>query len=43
MLENQEIFDKYDLLLPSKFDGGYLIVSLYQKTKKLVITLPLVI
>lgn len=33
MFENEELYEKYDLLLPSKFDGGYLIISLYEKIK----------
>src|ERR1700727_1340669 len=32
MLES-EIFQKYDLLLPSKFEGGFLILALYQKIR----------
>lgn len=27
----QELYNKYDLLLPSKFDGGYLIIALEEK------------
>jgi len=33
MLEDDDLFDKYDLLLPSKFNGGFLVISLYQKIK----------
>jgi len=29
----KELYNKYDLLLPSKFDGGYLITALYEKIK----------
>jgi hypothetical protein len=32
-LEN-ELFTKYDLLVPSKFDGGYLIIAIYEKIKR---------
>jgi hypothetical protein len=32
-LNNQEIYDKYDLLLPSKFDGGYLIITIDEKIR----------
>lgn len=32
-MNNKEIYKKYDLLLPSKFDGGYLIIALYEKLK----------
>ncbi|MCX2476920.1 hypothetical protein OQZ33_21480 [Pedobacter sp. MC2016-05] len=32
-MREDSIFLKYDLLLPSKFDGGYLILSLYEKIK----------
>lgn len=30
---NKELYTKYDLLLPSKFDGGYLVIALYEKIK----------
>jgi len=30
---NKELYTKYDLLLPSAFDGGYLIITLYEKIK----------
>lgn len=30
---NKELYDKYDLLLPSKFEGGYLIIALFEKLK----------
>lgn len=30
---NKDLYNKYDLLLPSKFDGGYLIIALYEKIK----------
>lgn len=33
MWGNDEIYEKYDLLLPSKFDGGYLIITLFKKIK----------
>lgn len=29
----KELYIKYDLLLPSKFDGGYLVIALYEKIK----------
>jgi hypothetical protein len=29
----KEIYNKFDLLLPSKFDGGYLVIALYEKIK----------
>jgi hypothetical protein len=29
----EEVYEKYDNLLPSKYEGGYLIISLYQKIK----------
>lgn len=29
----KELYNKYDLLLPSRFDGGYLIIALYEKIK----------
>ncbi|GGB83229.1 hypothetical protein GCM10007424_24080 [Flavobacterium suaedae] len=32
-MKNKELYTKYDLLLPSKFDGGYLIIALYEKIK----------
>jgi hypothetical protein len=32
-MKEESIFHKYDLLLPSKFDGGYLILSLYEKIR----------
>lgn len=32
-MTNKELYTKYDLLLPSKFDGGYLIIALYEKIK----------
>lgn len=33
MKEYNELYLKYDLLLPSKFDGGFLIISIYEKIK----------
>ncbi len=30
---HKDLYNKYDLLLPSKFDGGYLIIALYEKIK----------
>lgn len=30
---SKELYTKYDLLLPSKFDGGYLVIALYEKIK----------
>lgn len=30
---NKDLYIKYDLLLPSKFDGGYLIISLDEEIK----------
>lgn len=32
-MSNQELYDKYDLLLPSKFDGGYLIITIDEKIR----------
>lgn len=32
-MTNKELYTKYDLLLPSKFDGGYLVIALYEKIK----------
>ncbi|WP_344827082.1 hypothetical protein [Rurimicrobium arvi] len=32
-MRKRELYNKYDLLLPSKFDGGYLIIALYEKLK----------
>ncbi len=29
----EALYTKYDLLLPSKFDGGYLVIALYEKIK----------
>ncbi|RNL53144.1 hypothetical protein [Pedobacter jejuensis] len=31
MLNEQDLYSKYDLLLPSRFEGGYLIILLYQR------------
>lgn len=31
MIAPNEIYEKYELLLPAKFDGGYLIIALYDK------------
>ncbi len=31
MSRYKELYNKYDLLLPSKFDGGYLVITLYEK------------
>lgn len=31
MIVPNEIYEKYELLLPAKFDGGYLIIALYDK------------
>jgi hypothetical protein len=33
MPENQELYEKYDLLLPSKYDGGYLILAIDEKVR----------
>ena len=33
MNHHNELYSKYDLLLPSKFDGGYLIVTLHEKIR----------
>lgn len=33
MGKNTELYEKYDLILPPKFDGGYLIIALYEKVK----------
>ncbi|WP_037315906.1 hypothetical protein [Salegentibacter sp. Hel_I_6] len=32
-MKDQQLYAKYDLLLPSKFDGGYLVIALYEKIK----------
>lgn len=32
-MQHKELYTKYDLLLPSKFDGGYLVIALYEKIK----------
>jgi hypothetical protein len=32
-VNNKDLYTKYDLLLPSKFDGGYLVIALYEKIK----------
>lgn len=32
-MNDQLIYGKYELLLPSKFDGGFLIIALYEKIK----------
>lgn len=32
-MSKKELYSKYDLLLPSKFDGGYLVVALYERIK----------
>lgn len=32
-MHHTDIYNKYDLLLPSKFDGGYLVLALYEKIK----------
>lgn len=32
-MNNKDLYTKYDLLLPSKFDGGYLVIALYEKIK----------
>ncbi|KQT35748.1 hypothetical protein ASG22_01630 [Chryseobacterium sp. Leaf405] len=32
-MTNKELYTKYDLLLPSVFDGGYLVIALYEKIK----------
>lgn len=32
-MSNKELYTKYDLLLPSKLDGGYLVIALYEKIK----------
>lgn len=32
-MKQKELYTKYDLLLPSKFDGGYLIIALYDKIR----------
>lgn len=33
ILKEKQLYTKYDLLLPSKFDGGYLVIALYEKLK----------
>lgn len=33
MNSHRELYNKYDLLLPSKFDGGYLVIALHEKIK----------
>lgn len=32
-MSDKALYTKYDLLLPSKFDGGYLVIALYEKIK----------
>lgn len=32
-LFDEELFQQYELLLPSRFEGGYLIIALYQRVK----------
>ncbi|HEX8563514.1 MAG TPA: hypothetical protein VF676_11095 [Flavobacterium sp.] len=32
-MKDSNLYLKYDLLLPSKFDGGYLIIAIYEKIK----------
>jgi len=32
-MSTKALYLKYDLLLPSKFDGGYLVIALYEKIK----------
>lgn len=32
-MEDDALLDKYDYLLPAKFEGGYLLISLYEKIK----------
>lgn len=32
-MKGQKLYTKYDLLLPSKFDGGYLVIVLHEKIK----------
>ena len=32
-MQHKDLYPKYDLLLPSKFDGGYLVIALYEKIK----------
>lgn len=32
-MKEKQIYTKYDLLLPSKFGGGYLVIALYEKIK----------
>ena len=33
MPESDDLFEKYDQLIPSKLNGGYLVIALYQKIK----------
>jgi len=33
MFLNNELYEKYDLLIPSKFEGGYLVLALFEKTE----------
>ena len=33
MLESDDLFEKYDQLIPSKLNGGFLVITLYQKIK----------
>ena len=33
MPENEDLFDKYDQLIPAKFNGGLLVIELYQKIR----------
>ncbi len=32
-MKEQLLYTKYDFLLPRKFDGGYLVIALYEKIK----------
>lgn len=32
-MQHKDLYTKSDLLPPSKFDGGYLVITLYEKIK----------
>lgn len=34
MLESEDLFDKYDFLLPGRYDGGFLVLALFEKIAK---------
>src|SRR5436190_2142152 len=34
MLDNEDLYRQYDLLLPPRYDGGFLVLALYQKISR---------